>query len=80
MKRVIDLMVRIDCPSLIGVVYSTVGRAEAVPPAEKRRQWKTVARNLREVCDYAAEQGRDHRARTDQPFRDRLHQHLRARA
>src|SRR5262245_14695870 len=37
MKRVVDLMVRIECPSLIGVVYSTVGRTEAVPPAEKRR-------------------------------------------
>jgi D-psicose/D-tagatose/L-ribulose 3-epimerase len=58
MKRVIDFMMRIDCPRLIGVVYSTVGRAEAVPPAEKRRQWKTVAKNLLEVCNYAADRGR----------------------
>lgn len=58
MKRVVDLMVQIECPSLIGVVYSTVGRADAVPPAEKRRQWRTVARNLREVCAYAEDRGR----------------------
>jgi D-psicose/D-tagatose/L-ribulose 3-epimerase len=58
MKRVIDLMVRLECPSLIGVVYSTVGRTEAVPPAEKRRQWRTVARNLREVCAHAEDRGR----------------------
>ena len=58
MKRVVDLMVRIECPSLIGVVYSTVGRTEAVPPAEKRRQWKTVVRNLRELCAYAEDHGR----------------------
>ena len=58
MKRVVDLMVRIECPSLIGVVYSAVGRTEAVPPAEKRTQWKTVTRNLRELCAYAEDQGR----------------------
>jgi D-psicose/D-tagatose/L-ribulose 3-epimerase len=58
MKRVVDLMVRINCPSLIGVVYSTVGRTEAVPPAEKRRQWKTVVRNLRELCAYTEAHGR----------------------
>ena len=58
MKRVVDLMVRIECPSLIGVVYSTVGRTEAVPAAEKRTQWKTVVRNLRELCAYAEDHER----------------------
>ncbi|MBI1842634.1 MAG: sugar phosphate isomerase/epimerase [Verrucomicrobia bacterium] len=58
MKRAIDRMVELGARSLVGVVYSTVGRAEAVPPAERRRQWKTVAGNLREVCDYAGERGR----------------------
>src|SRR5678815_1606448 len=51
-------MVRIECPSLIGVVYSAVGRTEAVPPVEKRKQWKTVVRNLRELCAYAEAHGR----------------------
>ena len=31
MMKVIDQMVVLDCPSLIGPVYSAVGRADAVP-------------------------------------------------
>jgi len=58
MKRVIDQMVVLGAPTLVGVVYSTVGRADAVLPSEYRRQWKTVVRNLKNVTDYAAERGR----------------------
>jgi D-psicose/D-tagatose/L-ribulose 3-epimerase len=58
MKRVLDQMVALDAPTLVGVVYSTVGRADGVPPKEYRRQWKTVARNLKEVCGYATDLGR----------------------
>ena len=58
MKSVIDLMAVLECPSLIGVVYSTVGRADAVPPNEYRRQWKAVVENLKRLCEYAAERGR----------------------
>ena len=58
MKRVVDRMEILKARSLVGVVYSTVGRADAVPVAERRRQWKTVVRNLREVCDYAGERGK----------------------
>jgi len=54
MKRVIDLMLPLEASTLVGVVYSTVGRADAVPRKEYRRQWRTVVRNLREVCRYAA--------------------------
>ena len=58
MKRVIDQMVALDARTLVGVVYSTVGRADAVPPGEYRRQWKTVVKNLKNVSEYAAERGR----------------------
>ena len=58
MKRVLDHMVTLDCRSLIGVVYSTVGRADAVPRREYRRQWRTVVANLKEVSRYAADRGR----------------------
>jgi D-psicose/D-tagatose/L-ribulose 3-epimerase len=58
LKQVIDRMVELDTPTMIGVVYSVVGRADAVPPREQRQQWKTVTRNLREVCHYAEERGR----------------------
>jgi D-psicose/D-tagatose/L-ribulose 3-epimerase len=58
MKQVLDQMAALDCPSLIGPVYSSVGRADAVPPPEYKQQWKTVVKNLREICQYAEDRGR----------------------
>jgi D-psicose/D-tagatose/L-ribulose 3-epimerase len=58
MKKVLDLMVLMDSPTLIGVVYSTVGRADVVPRKEYRQQWRTVVRNLKELSRYAEERGR----------------------
>jgi D-psicose/D-tagatose/L-ribulose 3-epimerase len=58
MMAVIDQMVVLDCPSLIGPVYSSVGRADAVPPAEYKRQWKTVVRNLKALCKVAEKKGK----------------------
>jgi D-psicose/D-tagatose/L-ribulose 3-epimerase len=58
LTRLLDQMIVLDCPSLVGPVYSSVGRAEAVPPAEYKRQWKTVVRNLKKVCQLAEKRGR----------------------
>lgn len=58
MKAVLDQMVVLDCPSLIGPVYSSVGRADAVPPDEYKQQWATVVANLKQLCAYARERGR----------------------
>jgi D-psicose/D-tagatose/L-ribulose 3-epimerase len=58
MQKVIDQMVVLDCPSLIGPVYSAVGRADAVPADEYKQQWKTVVRNLKQLCKYAQARGR----------------------
>lgn len=58
MKKVIDQMVVLDCPALIGPVYSSVGRAEAVPPQEYKKQWKTVVKNLKAISKYAEARGR----------------------
>jgi D-psicose/D-tagatose/L-ribulose 3-epimerase len=58
LRKVIDRMVELDAPTLSGVVYSVVGRAEAVPRVEYRRQWKTVVKNLRQVARYAEDKGR----------------------
>jgi D-psicose/D-tagatose/L-ribulose 3-epimerase len=58
MMAVIDQMVVLDCPSLIGPVYSSVGRADAVPPAEYKQQWKTVVKNLKALCKYAEKRGK----------------------
>jgi D-psicose/D-tagatose/L-ribulose 3-epimerase len=53
MIGLIDQMRVLDCPSLIGPVYSAVGRADAVPPEEYKKQWKTVVKNLKTLCNYA---------------------------
>jgi len=58
MMQVLDQMLALDCPSLIGPVYSSVGRADAVPAKEYKQQWRTVVKNLKEVCRYASERGR----------------------
>ena len=44
MKRLLDQMVVLGCPSLIGPVYSSVGRADAVPADEYKRQWGSIDR------------------------------------
>src|SRR6185436_877669 len=58
MKKLLDQAVELDCPSMIGPVYSAVGRADAVPPEEYKQQWKAVVNNLRDLCDYAERKGR----------------------
>jgi D-psicose/D-tagatose/L-ribulose 3-epimerase len=54
----LNQMVVLDCPTLIGPVYSAVGRADAVPAPEYRRQWRTVVRNLKLLGEFAEIQGR----------------------
>jgi D-psicose/D-tagatose/L-ribulose 3-epimerase len=58
MRALLDQMVTLDCPSLIGPVYSAVGRADAVPPDEYKEQWKTVVKHLKTLTKYAQERGR----------------------
>jgi D-psicose/D-tagatose/L-ribulose 3-epimerase len=58
LRTVLDQMVVLDCPSLIGPVYSSVGRADAVPAAEYKKQWQTVVRHLKTLSKYAQEHGR----------------------
>jgi len=58
MMKVIDQMVVLGAHSLIGPVYSSVGRADAVPAAEYKKQWKTVVKNLRTLCNYAEKRGK----------------------
>jgi D-psicose/D-tagatose/L-ribulose 3-epimerase len=53
MMACIDQMVTLGCPSLIGPVYSAVGRADAVPEKEYKQQWRTVAGHLKTLCKFA---------------------------
>jgi D-psicose/D-tagatose/L-ribulose 3-epimerase len=54
----LDQMQILDCPVLGGPVYSYVGRANAVPPAEYKRQWRAVVKNLKTVTRYAESLGK----------------------
>lgn len=54
----IDQMVVLGCPSLIGPVYSAVGRADAVPKHEYARQWNMVVKNLKVLARYAQKNGK----------------------
>ena len=58
MMTLLDQMVELDCPNLIGPVYSAVGRADAVPDDEKKKQWSTVVKNLQQLCKHAEKRGR----------------------
>lgn len=52
-KGILDVMVVLDCPVLVGPLYSSVGRAEPVEREEYKRQWATVVKNLKPLCEYA---------------------------
>ena len=58
LKSVLDQMVVLDCPTLIGPLYSAVGRADAVLSDEYRRQWKTVVKNLKVISRHAERRGK----------------------
>jgi D-psicose/D-tagatose/L-ribulose 3-epimerase len=58
MRKLMEQMVVLDCPSMIGPVYSAVGRADAVPKEEYQQQWKTVVQNLKALCKDAERLGR----------------------
>jgi D-psicose/D-tagatose/L-ribulose 3-epimerase len=57
-KKVLDQMVVLDCPAVVGPIYSAVGRADAVPAAEYKQQWKAVARNLKTLSREAEQRGK----------------------
>jgi D-psicose/D-tagatose/L-ribulose 3-epimerase len=58
LQAVLDQMIVLDCPSLVGPVYSSVGRADAVPAPEYRKQWKTVVKHLRTLAKHAQDRGK----------------------
>jgi D-psicose/D-tagatose/L-ribulose 3-epimerase len=56
-KTLIDQAVVLGCPSLIGPVYSVVGKADAVEPAEQKKEWALVVKNLKVLSKYAEQKG-----------------------
>jgi D-psicose/D-tagatose/L-ribulose 3-epimerase len=56
-KALIDQAAAMGCPSIIGPVYSVVGKADAVEPAQQKVEWKMVVKNLKELCAHAEAKG-----------------------
>ena len=56
-KALIDQAVVLGCPSLIGPVYSVVGKADAVEPKQQPKEWALVVKNLNVLAKYAEKKG-----------------------
>ncbi len=56
-KALIDQAVVLGCPSLIGPVYSVVGKADAVEPKQQTKEWALVVKNLKVLCKHAEKKG-----------------------
>ncbi|HWK59104.1 MAG TPA: sugar phosphate isomerase/epimerase family protein [Parapedobacter sp.] len=48
--QAMEFMAQIDCPVMVGPLYSTVGRAEQTPRDEYRKQWDTVVPHLQRLA------------------------------
>ena len=57
LKALLDQMVILNCPILIGPIYSSVGRADAVEQNDYLIQWETVKNHLKTLSIYAASKG-----------------------
>lgn len=51
--QTMELMAKINCPVMVGPLYSSVGRAEQTPRDEYRRQWDTVVSHLKQLATRA---------------------------
>jgi len=56
-KALADQAAALGCPRMIGPIYSVVGKADAVEPAQKKIEFALVVKNLKELADYAAARG-----------------------
>lgn len=56
-KALIDQAVVLGCPSIIGPLYSVVGKADAVEPAQQKKEWDRVVKNLQKLAAYAEKKG-----------------------
>jgi len=54
LKATIDFVEKIGAEMVVGPLYSSVGRADAVPENEYKAQEKLVVAHLKTLCDYAA--------------------------
>lgn len=56
-RTLIDQAVVLGCPSVIGPIYSVVGKADAVEPAQQKVEFDLVVKNLKPLAKYAESKG-----------------------
>jgi len=56
-KDCIDACYQLECDLFVGPHYSMVGRSGFEQEDAKKEQWKTVVKNMKEVCKYAEDKG-----------------------
>lgn len=56
-SALVDQAAELGCPSLIGPVYSVVGKADAVPPDQQKKEWDLVVKNLKVLAKRAEAKG-----------------------
>ncbi len=56
-KAIIDQAAAMGCPSIIGPIYSVVGKADAVEPAQQKKEWALVVKNLKVLAKHAEKKG-----------------------
>ncbi len=56
-RDLVDVAVELGAEVIVGPLYSAVGRANMVEPAQRKKEWETVKSGLKEVCSYAEDKG-----------------------
>ena len=52
-KALINQAALMGCQSVIGPIYSVVGKADAVEPAQQKKEFALVVKNLKPLAKYA---------------------------
>lgn len=58
LRDLVEMAELLGTDIVMGPLYSSTGRAEAVPRTEYRLQWRTVRDHLQSICDHAADHGK----------------------
>ncbi len=58
-QQLIDMIATLGASTLVGPIYSAVGRAELIPERDRAAQWQLVVEHLKQVCRYAERQGKE---------------------
>src|SRR6266496_2093661 len=53
-RELVDQAVILGCPRVIGPIYSVVGKADAVEPAQQQKEFALVVKHLQALADYAS--------------------------